>query len=113
MAAGDGGQLVLRGVGAHALEEHADLELPTAEVGAQDLALGVVGQLLGGEGDEVATVAQLAGAGGPQVPHPLRLSPGGDQVAVAVVVEHVDHGAAPLARAPAADPQLAGAPDAY
>src|ERR1700722_10474564 len=49
MFRGDTPEVVVGGVGRDAAEESADLEFPAPEVGAQDLDLVVVTQLLGRE----------------------------------------------------------------
>jgi len=93
----DGGVVV----GVQVFEEAAHLPGPAVEVGGQDGGLVGVGHLLGADGFDAAADPQLTLAGGPQVADPLGVAPGRHEVALAVELEQVDHGRAPLAARPA------------
>src|ERR1700742_2345986 len=93
---GDAAEVGVGGVGADTFEEGADLPLPLFEVGAKDLWLLVVGDL--GDRELLGLAAdQPAPAADPDVPHPLGVAAGRDQVALAVQGEWVDRRLPPLA----------------
>src|SRR5918994_1481154 len=97
MAGGDRAELVVGGVGAHALEEHADLNLPALEVGPQHRDLLVVAELARPEVLDLLADPELPRAGHAQVAHPLRFAAGSHEVALALVLEQVDRRRTPLA----------------
>ena len=97
---GDAAQIVVGGVCRHAVEEPAHLELPAAEIGAQDVDLVVITELLGMELLHVPADDELAFTGRPEVAHPFCLAPRRHQVAPVVEGEDVHGVAAPLARLP-------------
>ena len=74
--AGDGAQLLVGGVGADAVEEHADLHLPAPQVGAQDVGLVGVGDLGGAERLDPAADPQLAASRRPAGCGPTGCRPG-------------------------------------
>src|SRR4051794_13727168 len=90
VARSDAPKLGVGRVGADALEELADLPLPPAQVGAQHVDLGIVGDLDRGERLDPAADAQLTRSGGAEVANPLGLAAGRHEVAAAVVDEEVD-----------------------
>src|SRR3569833_373810 len=90
-------QLLVGGGRVDAVEEHADLELPAPQVGAQDLRLHLVGHLGRGEDLDPAAEVQLPATGHPHVPNPLRVAAGGHEVALALVPEQVAGRGPPLA----------------
>src|ERR1700710_654146 len=77
-------QLLVGGVRVEALEELAYLPGPLAQVLPQHRSLLVIAQLDGGERLDPPANPKLAGAGCPQVAHPLGDAARGDQVALAV-----------------------------
>src|ERR671910_649525 len=97
MAGGDRAELVVGGVGAHALEEHADLDVPALEVGPQHRDLLVLGELTRPEVLDLLADPELPRAGHAQVAHPLRFAARSDEVALALVLEQVDRRRTPLA----------------
>ena len=98
-------------VGRDAVEEHAGLELPALEVGAQDGQAVLDGDL--GRRAELAAPPEdqhQVPAGVADVAHPLRLAPGGDEVLLPLVGEQVDRGVVQLARGAAPVLEHPGAP---
>src|SRR3569833_2288599 len=90
-------QLLVGGGRVDAVEDHADLELPAPQVGAQDLRRLLVGHLGRGEDLDPAAEVLLPATGHPHVPNPLRVAAGGHEVALALVPEQVDGRGPPLA----------------
>jgi hypothetical protein len=98
VAGRDLAELGLGGLGVHAVEEHADLEPPALEVGAQQRGLDLVGQLDHAHVFRAAADAQLGLAvRGADVADPLGDAARRDQVPGAIDRQQVDRGAAQLA----------------
>src|ERR1700733_11736042 len=77
----DGAELVIAGIWPGALEEDPDLRLPPLQVGAQYRDLLIVSELPAPEVLGAPAQPQFARADRPQVPHPLSLAAGRDQIA--------------------------------
>lgn len=89
-------QLLLWRICPNPLKEGAGLPFPALQIGAQKGRPLLGGKLLGAELLTAATDHKPPLAAGSQVAHPLRLTAGGDQVAITLKVEQIDRGAAPL-----------------
>src|SRR5205807_2111307 len=96
-------EVLLARVGSHPLKERADLELPPLQIGAEEWRLLLVFKLGRGERLAAATDPQAALPARPQVPHPLGVTAGRDQVPLALVGEQVHRRAAGLAGLATAD----------
>lgn len=90
---GDPTELRFWRVGTDAVEEHADLELPALEVGAQEWRLLAVGDLSGRERLRSLAEQQATPPARPQVTDPLGVPARSDEVPLAVDDQEIDRGA--------------------
>src|SRR4029450_1509370 len=99
-------------VGADAAEELTDLPFPAAEIGAQDRFPFIVGNLHADEAFASPTEEEFALTGDAEVPHPLRVTSGRNEVPASAEGREVDRRWARLPRLAAANFENTRAPDA-
>jgi hypothetical protein len=81
---GDASELRVRRCCAHTVEEDPHLHLPTLQIGAENVSLLIVDEFDGGERLNPLADPELTGRGHPEIPDPLRLAPGCDEIVTVI-----------------------------